>query len=158
MEDGTRTWINLPSLISKVGKITTNPMLLFKNLSKDPKRVWLLLAKALSSSWRHLPREYPILGAFFRACDRLAAGVEMDNPGSYDAAITENFRNPNKPVWSAPLEVKIDVHAVYEMIVSRYGGTVEGWVEVDHLIENIPSVPWRIDHPLLEDLVRVDYM
>jgi hypothetical protein len=100
-------WLPLPSQVIKLGKIMTHPEKIFPNLSAD--EAWRSAAKAMAAGLRHVPREYPILGALLLRYDHLIK-YQVD-PLPQEA---------HKVLIDLP-DVKLDLGLCLDAIEFRYG-------------------------------------
>lgn len=144
-------WINLPSMILKASKVGTTPLHIFRKATKDPDEAFRYLVYSISKCWKGIPREYPVFGAYLSVCDRL--GSHIDNPGAYRAGIVENAEYK---VWTRVTDIVVSV--VFDMIAKRYGVEVSDVMSLDSMIRGIDTLPCYIAHPVLDAMLRVDYL
>jgi len=109
-------WLPLPSQAIKLGKILTDPRLIFPR--DVPRVAWRKTAYALSQGVGKIPFEYPILGDLMRFYQ--LKGVETD------IKLKENFFRAEVD----ELCTDLDLEVVYEFLNMRYGIT---FAEVESL-------------------------
>jgi hypothetical protein len=119
-------WVPLPSQVIKLGKIMTDPRLIFPKLAAP--QAWKAAASSMAASYGFVPREYPILGPFLKRYSELSE-ERLILPGE------EAFRYRVK----RELPIRILREQALEMICERYQLTLE---DIEQLEEEIRTVPF----------------
>jgi len=144
-------WLPLPSRVLKLGKSMEDPI---KLLTKARMRLdgaraeaQRLALYAWGKTLGDVPRDYPILGPFLAAFDRL---------GTNSAIIVEDNENPYRPVV-AGVSHGYNADRAAHGVCARYGLSFSDLVEWESLCQSIDNLPAVVSHPLLKKLVEVDY-
>jgi hypothetical protein len=125
-------WGILPSAILKLGKVMAS--------KKDPKSV-ARFAYGMAAGMGEIPSHFPLLGTFRN---------KLFSLGRKGAII----RNKYKPM--SEMNEFLDREFVLQWMFNRYGITVNEVLEVEAIINKIPSLPYFIGHDIFTKLA-IDY-
>jgi hypothetical protein len=137
-------WYPLPSQVLKLGKQMEDPARF--SASRDRSEGVYVVAYALSQSMKTVPRDYPILGPYLAALERVGRCTEKVVKSSEDG-----WYKPSVDAGS------VDRALALSAICDRYDTTVADIVELETLFDNVHSLPVLVMHPLLVQMQRVDY-
>jgi hypothetical protein len=146
-------WVNLPSLILKLGKVLSDPVTSCRGRTKDPLTARYLLARGMWSSNKGIDPAYPILGPYLQQLELItrdrAAGREVCNLENKEYRMFSGTANGSY--------VAINREEALSSICHRYGTTVAEVEEVEALIRKIDRIPCYVNHPLFNKLAQTDY-
>jgi len=136
-------WLPLPSQVLKLGKLLTNPTVIFKKTSKLT--AWAKIAKAMALGVGSVPDTYPILGPLLKRYKTLTT---LD---------VEAYREREHKVFIDPTPFEEDDREqAISMIMQRYLCERVDIVQLEIIYETAPF-PSVIFHPLLKRLGDTDY-
>jgi len=138
-------WLPLPSQVIKLGKILTDPRLIYKQLEANA--AWKLAAKSMASSYGQVPFNYPIFGAFLQ---RYANLTDLDSTDILQYEPDRSYK-----VYR-DLAEPVDRVAALEMIMERYDLNQEDVREMENEIHTTPF-PGVMIHLGWAKLAQRDY-
>jgi hypothetical protein len=145
-------WLPLPGQLGKWGKICVQPARA-TGLKRGTYRDQLLrLSHAICSSWIHVPRQYPIVGAFLSRLERFLE----ENPGTHTGGAADLFE-PNPYKVMVEDDVDLDVDFTYSLMERRYDIPRAVIVEAHQFLLTTPDPPCLYHHPAIERMAEVDY-
>jgi hypothetical protein len=146
---GGSAWLPLPSAYIKLGKTLSDPQYIHLDKQErgraSPALAYARHAYALASSLRHVPRDYPILGAFLTALDRLG------EQGGRESVLDKH------KIMVDEISGIIDQNSVLEMIEERYGLNVTTVRELENGFEQAEKLPFFVSHPAHLKVRGADY-
>jgi len=123
--------VPLPSMVNKLGKVLTNPVVITG--LKDAAEARRRCATAVAESMKSVPEDYPILGAFFRMLRRVGSATDG---------------------WTLPVDPYKTVYGtgavredVLESVQDRYGLDTHAVERVERLFDQVKALPCIVVDP-----------
>jgi hypothetical protein len=150
-KNGTdKIWMNLPSLSLKIGKVFKDPAIIARKIKTSISKENLVF-KAVLSSLKGMPEDYPILGSMIKLSKRLVGQDTTLDPLMNDPYIKEGHAH------KAYGRGECDRKDVLRLMQIRYGLSEEDICEAEDLIDNVHDLPCFVSHPVFERMRDVDY-
>jgi hypothetical protein len=147
---GSWEWLPLPSQLLKLGKYLSDPTRTFPG-PRD--QAVGKMAFAISSGYRLVPDDYPLLGPFIRTLARL--GVTDGLAHTKLESVIESWAykvrlTSNNTIFASRSEALLSIEA-------RYGISAHDVENAENLIRQVKTLPALVSHPVFGVLARVDY-
>jgi hypothetical protein len=133
-------WLPLPSQVLKLGKILTDPRIIYPKLVPD--HAWKQAARAMALGFGTVPLDYPILGALLKRYLSLADNDDVIELRMHKTRI-------DKPI-------DVDRNDAVQQICERYGLSPLDIEEMEDEIATVPF-PGRLSHKGFSILAEKDY-
>lgn len=146
------TWLPLPSQILKIGKIMTDPKLIFKHVGEKQARV--LAAVGMAKGLGTVPINYPILGPFINMYLKIGFLTFGDTDHLFTSENLRFFKDEHKMQLTENNQIDIDY--AYGFMLARYGLERQEIEEFHELLHGIRDLPVVINHPINQAL-EIDY-
>lgn len=145
-------WLPLPSQILKVGKIMTDPAIIFKHVKEEQARV--LGAVGMAKGLGTVPPNYPILGPFLEMYLRIGYRMFGNTDEYFDEDNIRYFKDDHK--MQITERFLIDLDYAYSFMLARYDLSREEIEDFHSICRGVTHLPVVINHPVLTRL-EVDY-
>jgi hypothetical protein len=138
---GERYFVNLPSLVLKMGKHTGDICLI--NRTRDVSLALRHTAGAMGRSLPQYPLDFPVLGSFLSALRRVGTGQ-----GELSVQDIQHHKAYGQ---------RVDRLEMIKFMIQRYDTSVEEILELEELYNTIVAIPAWVTHPLLAKMTLCDY-